>query len=545
MASAEVDRAGEGQQMVINREGALTAEVVPVLNGVEQAFFAHKKHLEQGPRIVTRASAVFYFRSTPGKEGVRTQVHFLNYWREKSGLVSLTQRLTLRTLEGETFLVNQSLIEGRGGHVLEVDELLAQSADSPTEGSIEIEFLSETSLGMAYPALVVRYVGHDWHTLAHSCQRFYSESSADDHVGELQLAEEGNITIQEDAGIEPFLFVHNGPSAVEARPIEIDIIAEDGRRFSSMTDPIDWRPFQTRQLLLRDLVEYREFLAGQRGTFSIRLVLAGVFPRLIGGQERSGTWSIDHTNFSAIAGAAAQDVIQVSPDPDHRELVFNVPNNLDEDWHCFVDIYPTYPEDDGYTIEVRTIDKLGKTVVARDIALARFGDQSFPRITVDNTASGRETTLSLTYRHQSSLPRRFHTGIHYQIGEGLPGFLTDGPMPASSGSSRTHWFPVFEQPDSRNFLLVSNLSSGNEQQYAVTYDCLLFNIFGDDPLEEVFRLEAFEQKCLPLNDLIPDANGFLRDGPGWVYMVAREPQRAVLHYASVRGQDSIAVCHAF
>lgn len=94
-------------------------------------------------------------------------------------------------------------------------------------------------------------------------------------------------------------------------------------------------------------------------------------------------------------------------------------------------------------------------------------------------------------------------------------------------------------------MMIANLSAGLEGAQAILFDCQLFNCFGDDPLNEVLRLEAFRHRCISLNDLIPGASTHLRGGPGWIYTVAREPQLAVLHYESVRGPDSIAVCHAF
>ena len=514
-------------------------------NEVRPAFFSHKSHERRGPKLVSRTSAVFYFVSAPGVDGVRTQIHFLNYWREKSGISALTQRLTLRALDGRTIHVDESRLERRGAQVIEIDSILERLNDSPSEGSVELEFFAERSLGIAFPALVVRYLGRDWHTVAHTSQRFYSEQSGDDHVGQLHLAEEGNITIHEDPSIEPFFFIHNGPTAVDPRPIEVDLISDGGCRRTLKSEPIGWAPHQTRRLMLRDLVDFRDFLAGNRGTFSMRIALAGVFPRLIGGQERDGVWSIDHTNFSATTGPVVEDVIPVEEGPDYGELVFNVPNNSAEGWRCFLDVYPTYPADDGYTLEVRSLDLDGEPAASHAFEFGRSGENSFPRIVVDNADLARSRNLSLSYRHQEFLPRRFHTGIHYQIGNGLPGFLTSGPSPASTGTSRTRWFPVFEEPDSRNYIMMAHLSSGLDEPQAVVFDCLLFNCAGDEPLDAVFRLEAFQQKCVSLIDLFPNATTYLRGGPGWVYLVAKDRQRSIVHYASVRGKDSVAVCHAF
>lgn len=506
------------------------------------AFFKHNHEGERGMRNVTRASAVYYFARRPG---VRTQLLFMNYWREKRGLTNVMRHLTLRSMDGKTLYDSAVLVEGQGGHVVEINDLLDTLPDAPTEGSVEVQFISSDNLVIAYPAAIVRYVGEDWHTVAHASQRYFSETSGDDPemIGHVHLAEEGNITILEDTASEPFVIVHNGPVAIEASPIDVTVRSASGRELSATTPPMTWAPLQTRLLRLRDLVEYRDFLNGERGTFAMKFLIGGVFPRLVGGNERRGSWSIDHTNFAATTGPASQDVIPTMGRDAFKELVFNLPNNAAEDWKCFADIYPTYPSE-GYRIEVRDVQADGVSNLLKTVEVGRSGE-SFPRIEVDNRQLAEGGNIELLFRHDKELPRRFHTGIHYQIGDGLPGFLTDGPLPHSTAPIRTRWFPVFEPTESRNFLLIANRTIGEELAEDVTYNFRVFNSFGDDPLHGSLVLKKGESKCIALDDLLPGADSFLKDRPGWVYMSADNPQRAVLHYASVRGENSIAVCHAF
>ena len=47
------------------------------------------------------------------------------------------------------------------------------------EGSIELEFTSRSNMFISYPAVIVRYIGKNWHTSAHSSQRIFSKSSGD------------------------------------------------------------------------------------------------------------------------------------------------------------------------------------------------------------------------------------------------------------------------------------------------------------------------------------------------------------------------------
>jgi hypothetical protein len=513
------------------------------ISNARESFFKHNHENERGSRQVTRSSAIYYFASRPD---FRTQILFLNYWKEKRD-IAVRMRLTLRSMDGLVVTVADWEIEAVGGHVIEIDNVLETLDVRPAEGSAEIEVFSDSNLAIAYPAAIVRYLGNSWHTVAHASQRAFSELSGDDveAVGVAHVAEEGNLTIHEDPNLEPFVIIHNGPSAITAEPLEFMITASDGRSMSVATEALGWAPFQTRILRLADFAEYRPFLKEGFGTYSVRFLIGGIFPRLIGGNELSGTWSVDHTNFASVRGAAAADVIPVVGQAGFKDLVFNLPNNVAENWECFADVYPTYP-DQNYSIERNLLDANGETLALEPILVAEGDSRPVVRLRVDNAELapiGRN--LELLFRHEKELPRRFHTGIHYRIGTGNPGFLTDGPLPHSTAPIRTRWFPVFETDECRNFLLAANRTIGDEQDTDISFRTRLFNIFGEAPLEGRFELAKRDSVCVSLEELFPDAIDFLRGGMGWIYMTADQPQRSVLHYASVRGGNSIAVCHAF
>lgn len=508
------------------------------------AFFRHNHDNLRKHSVVTRSSAVFYFAR---RDDFRTQILFLNYWHEKRGISDITMRLTLRSMDGTKLLDREIRINDIGGHIIEINNLLDSIEPAPEEGSIEIEFLSNENMAIAYPAAIVRYLGARWHTVAHASQRYYSSESGDDValIGQIQTAEEGNITILNDLVSEPFVILHNGATSVEPTSITISIFAANGRTLSVSTPPIGWGAFQTRVLYLREFVDYRAFLGEQVGTFTLKFLIAGVFPRLIGGFERDSVWSIDHTNFSATIGPATADLMSVNGRQGFKDLVFNIPNNCSDGWECFADIYPTYPSGE-YTIEVYGIDRNGGSKELALLPIKDNGKSAFQRISINSLAENIECNIELVYRHEQKLPRRFHTGIHYSIGDGLPGFLTDGPLPHSTAPVRTRWFPVFEPTESRNFLMVSNRTIGNDVAQEITYSVKLFDSFGTEkPLLTTFVLAAYESCCVSLETLFPEAESFLNDRPGWIYMTADKPQRSVFHYASVRGDNSIAVDHAF
>ena len=159
-----------------------------------KAFF---KHNEPTLNVdINRSSSVFYFYES---SSINTQIHFMNYWLEKRNNKDILLKITLRNMEGIIIYVSEKDIYEIGAHVIHLKDLISTlSKDKKCkEGSIELEFFSKHNLVMPYPALVVRYVGENWHTCAHSTQRNFSIDSGDTNqrINEPSIAEEGNITI--------------------------------------------------------------------------------------------------------------------------------------------------------------------------------------------------------------------------------------------------------------------------------------------------------------------------------------------------------------
>ncbi len=509
---------------------------------MKQVFFTHNAENERAPRDVNRSSAVFYFKCT---DEINTEIHYLNYWIIKRGISDVKRRVTLRSLSGEVFASFEDKVEEIGSQLIDVATLVKKFDIKQSEGSVEIEFLSSTNLFVAYPALVVRYCGVDWHTVAHSSQRYFDQTSGDRDFGNLGLATEGNLTIQEGRDVRPFLILHNGPNQVRNPELTFTITAPDGEELSVTRSHHTWRPYETCFIYLDEMVNFHDFLRGRFGTFKIEMPTLGVFPRLIGGCERSGVWSIDHTNFAATDGSAAADLFQVDQTEPSKSLVFTVPNNVDAEWKCFTDVYPTFPSTADYEIEMNKVATDGSKKSLQAFKMSKKQGERFQRIEIDNSSISADSNIELNFLHEQQLPRRFHLGIHYKIGEGLSGFLTDGPLPFTTPGIRTRWFPVFDLSSCENFLLLSYRTLAGETDSDVSFDVELYNSFGDSPQRSKIKLSAHSQKCLKVQDIFSDSENFLDDGPGWVYMVSPIKQRTVVHYASVMGENSIAVCHAF
>ena len=509
---------------------------------VKEIFYAHNNENERSARNITRSSAIFYFKNC---EKVKTELHYLNYWSIKRGLTDVSRRVTFRDMAGIALLTLNDYVTSSGAQKVDVSALLSQNHINAEDGSIEVEFFSESNLFIAYPAIVIRYVGDNWHTFAHSSQRILSPESGDDGSLEAGISNEGNITIQAGKTVRPFVIIHNGPNPMAQKPIALKVTSHDGECLSFNTNAISWEPYQTRLIYLDDYINLENFLQGKFGTFNLIFHSNGIFPRLIGGCEKNGAWSIDHTNFSDTSGPAALDVIPVSPTNPDKSLVFCLPNNVLKNWKCFTDIYPTFPKGETYEVQISSISNKNQRKVLAIEKLEHKGSRSFKRIILQNSDLCENNTIELAFKNAQSLPRRFHIGVHYQIGDGLPGFLTDGPLPYTTAGIRTRWFPVFEIDKCENYLMMAHRALGDEHACDIEFDVELYNSFGDAALTSKIKLKKYSQICLPIEEIFQEAPKYLNNQPGWVYMISSGKQRSVVHYASKFGEKSIGVCHAF
>jgi len=136
-------------------------------------------------------------------------------------------------------------------------------------------------------------------------------------------------------------------------------------------------------------------------------------------------------------------------------------------------------------------------------------------------------------------------GIHYQVGNGLSGFLTDGPFPYTTPGISTRWFPVFNIQKCQNYLMIAHRVLAMDEVEDIEFKILLYNSFGSPPIQKKLSVKKYTQTCLKIEDLFPNSLNYLKDRSGWVYMSSTKKQKSVIHYAALYGKDSIGVCHAF
>jgi hypothetical protein len=93
--------------------------------------------------------------------------------------------------------------------------------------------------------------------------------------------------------------------------------------------------------------------------------------------------------------------------------------------------------------------------------------------------------------------------------------------------------------------MLANRVLGSEKSRDLELQFKLFNSFNEEPLIGKYTLLANQAICLNIRELFSELTDFLRGKFGWIYMTGTNPHRCVVHYASVKNQNSLALCHAF
>lgn len=513
-----------------------------------EGFFKHREHEMQKASIL-RSSAVFYVLQS---DEVSTEFLLFNYWLHKRGIKDLTLVLTLRDTGGSVVYRGSELLGFLGARTVTVAELLQHAGRlaGAFEGSLEIEVLSSVNLHIPYPAVVVRYHGAGWHSTAHSYSRFLAESSGDssERINAVQVTCEGNWTVHSEPGIDTFFVVHNGPSPIAPHDLGLVLTNSRGERLKAEIDAISYNPWETRRFFPGRVMDVSRHLDGQPGCLEITTRVAGVFPRMLCGHVRAsdGAMTVDHSNFNYTGPAGSEDCLPTSKAGTRKPLGFVVPTLADADWSCWADFYPTYP-DRGYngTFVVRAAD--GHEVQRNSGIIGETQHCGIVRVPISDLVAvhDRLGAVDFTISHPLRVPTRFHMGIHYRYRSGLPAFLIDGPMPYTASGIRSRWFPALFSTDTRTMLLISNQIFGIDDSSDLCYEMAAHNARGDKPLEERFQLAAGATLAADLRELMPGIAEFLGGETGWVVLKADKPALSVVHYMLIKGDDSLAVDHAF
>jgi hypothetical protein len=513
-----------------------------------EGFFKHREHELQKAAIL-RSSAVFYVLQS---DAVSTEVLLFNYWFHKRGIKDLTLALTLRDIGGFVVYRVTEVINFMGARTVTGAELLQKAGRPPEsfEGSLEIEVMSSVNLHIPYPAVVVRYHGAGWHSTAHSYSRFLAESSGDsvERINAVQLTCEGNWTVHPNPELDTFFVVHNGRCHIEPHETRLTLTNHRGARLEATLPDISYKPWETRRFFPGRHMDVTGHLDGKPGCVEITTRVGGVFPRMLCGHERvtDGALSVDHSNFSYTGQAGMQDCLPTGEAGTRKPLGFIVPTLTADGWSCWADFYPTYP-DRGYsgTFVVRAAD--GREVARSDAIIGAADRSGIVRVPISDLVAPYDErgAVDFTITHPDRVPTRFHMGIHYRYRNGLPAFLIDGPMPYTATGVRSRWFPALFGDDTSTLLLMSNQVFDSAAATHLLYEVEVHNARADKPLHARFELPAGATLAQDLREFIPGIEAFLGGDAGWVVLKADKPALSVVHYMMCKGNDSLAVDHAF
>jgi hypothetical protein len=513
-----------------------------------EGFFKHREH-EMQKSSVLRSSAMFYALQSPE---VSTELLLFNYWLHKRGISNLTLVMTLRDTAGSIACRESELLSFKGARTVTVAELLQRAGRpaQPFEGSLEVEVLSSVNLHIPYPAVVVRYHGAGWHSTAHSYSRVLAEASGDsvERITALQTTCEGNWTVHPDPELETFFVIHNGAESIAPHEMRLVLTNSRGERLASVLPDISYVPWETRRFFPGRFMDVAGHLEGQPGCLEIATHLSGVFPRMLCGHVRAvdSAMTVDHSNFNYTGAAGSEDCLPTSAAGTKKPLGFVVPTLAGADWSCWADFYPTYPDHDYRgTIIVRAAD--GQERARSAAIIGEGGRPGIVRVPVSDLVAPHDDwgSVDFTITHAERVPTRFHMGIHYRYRDGLPAFLIDGPMPYTATGIRSRWFPVIFDADTRTLLLISNQVFDSADAAELSYEVLVHNARGDEPLQQHFELAAGATLAVDLREVIPGIEAYLGSDAGWVVLKADKPALSVVHYMMLKGKDSLAVDHAF
>jgi hypothetical protein len=263
-------------------------------------------------------------------------------------------------------------------------------------------------------------------------------------------------------------------------------------------------------------------------------------------RSRDGAVSVDHSNFNYTGAGGSEDCLPTDKAGTKKPLGFVVPTLTGPDWSCWADFYPTYPDRDYHgSFAVRTADG-GEA--ARSAGIIGQGEHpGLVRVPVSELISphDRSGAVDFTITHALRVPTRFHMGIHYQFRGGMPAFLIDGPMPYTASGIRSRWFPVLFDSDTRTLIFMSNQVFDADAASDLSYEASVHNARGDKPIEAHFQIGAGATLATDLREVVPGIEDYLGGEAGWVFLKADKPALSVVHYIMLKGNDSLAVDHAF
>jgi hypothetical protein len=498
---------------------------------------------------VYRASSLFW---AVVSDTVETSIEFMNYWSFKHGARQVGLIVTVLDRNGAVVIRRGLSIGDEKAYSIRASDLLNEAgATRPFEGSIHIEILAGVDLKFAYPALLVVYSGPRWQAVAHTYTRSLATASGDTaaDLTEPRTAEESNWIVADDDDHFSFVVLHNGPFAAEEEPVELEIYNDHGERLELKLALPARDPGATTVLAAGDHADVRTFLGGRPGWAIARFAVRGIFPRLLAGHRRRSDGAIVNLAHSHFNSRNDPSTFALDSSPPPKPMFISVPIAANLPWQTSLVAYPTFRPLDA-DLEVAWIDAGGKILGSKRESIAEWSGVDDRRALFINPNEGAPrgvATADITLQPRDKhIPSRFHLGVRFDTGRGMPATFTTGFASFRKPRYSTYWVPLTRLAGRNEIMSVINTDVGHDTATTCEMDLTLYRTQDVETLSGRLKLPPNGTFTGPIEEIIPEAPDFLQDEPGWC--VIRVAQSANLHvfFAIVdRESGCIAADHAF
>lgn len=424
-------------------------------------------------RPIFRASAIFLAIVRPDFDTVIT---FMNYWREKNHISSVSALLTLRNAEGEKVLrqffpIEDFVYEFSAAKLLGLSDFC---------GSIEVEFFSSEDLKYPFPAVDVYYVTPMGVSFVHSSQRIFNDIEDMDR-GALHNPQQSCFDVLLNREYSAFITLLNGPRKVENASADLTLYNHAGE-IKACDVPLGNLPAHGAKIIYFDQIPGIENFFGERPGFcKADFKTFGIFNRVVCGNTRRDRAfkTLTHSFYDCSPHA---DYFRKSETPPGQYHAF-YSCTLVRDLETEIIFYPIYSKAKllfslsafspaGELIKrienFASLDTAGRVMLripARKILREHGCDLDEGLLCLDLDVEGEE------------IPARLNFGLNYskdKIGCNISTSVWMNKAFAMRKRSFT-WGPIWLDGKGKNLLLISNLSHIKNQTATAQAEVKIFN----------------------------------------------------------------------
>ena len=497
-----------------------------------RSYYAHLEKLgstspKSGP--ILRSSAIFpVFQD----QEVSTRLLFLGYWLLKRHIPQIKGLVTLRDDKGSVLNRIELLAIEAKAYTIEVKDL----TDGTMQGSIEIEFFSETDLVFPYPAVTVNYYGPSFSTVVHTAERTYNDLDDAVKTGESHVPESG-FNIYANESKEPFITLINGAEDTPSQQMEIDFYNASEDKFSYTFELEKFNPYEMKVIYPARSFDLKDFFKDKAGTCKMHFHLTGVFPRLLVGNLLKAPFAkvITHTYYDCSESEGPSNFWEPTSLEFHSASLM-LPF-MGHEHTTTLSFYPIFAPS-SFTIDLEFYNQAGVMVESfREALTFEPHFDQFLQICLNDLYPATETLSARIIARpisDTSIPARIKLAIDIGIPKkGLPCNICTNLQPYvpafSAKKSSFKWGPILtDQPRSYAFLMNS---SPEKKMTTVAETKLTF--YREKDTATLQRTLSLTPQSFYLIDPSKDSelNAFLDGKIGWFTAVTTNPYLTTYYFA--------------